>query len=85
MLQWTLVKEYWHVRKDGKREHYVRVRCGCGTERSMSMSIWASPRRPLACKKCNRNAQLRRGYIESDIPDSMLACDLVSVTAQPTR
>jgi len=85
MLQWTVIKEFWHTRPSGKRERFVRIRCGCGTERSMSISIW-NTRRSLKCKRCNLDADKRRGYVESDIPGSIVGNgdSLASVTAVPT-
>jgi hypothetical protein len=63
-VQWIVIGHFARKRRDGIKERCVRLRCTCGTERTMSLAEWTH-RRSLRCNRCRLRDQRAHG-VDSD-------------------
>jgi NMD protein affecting ribosome stability and mRNA decay len=60
--QWQVLRRFRKPRRDGRgSERCVRVRCSCGSERTMTEAIWRDFR-STRCRACRLRAYRRGGF-----------------------
>lgn len=62
--RWTELGRFSKRNRQGINATFVRVRCACGTERVMSLTVW-NQRRTRECRRCLMRGLWARG-VESD-------------------